>query len=610
MISARTRANLLTAVPALDRLAVEQLEALAKGAEQLAVPRGGILIRQGDPSDAFYFVLSGRFTVHTKGTVEPIAEIAQGQPIGEIGFFAGLARTATVVALRDSSVLAFTREHFQRISDSSPGIRDALIHSLARRLAESVGQTAKISTVVRTLAVIAAGDSRSPTAFTDSLRAVFGSVSRTLVLTESEITERFPRADLDDAVISSWLNELEVDFDFVIYIADPSLTEWTKKCIRQADAVLLVATAGAATELNPSEQLAFSVHPHSARRLVVVHPARVDVTSGTSSWLRQRDVFMHHHVALPDAADIARLFRFLSGRAVGFIAGGGGALGSAHLGAYKAFCEAGAEFDILGGTSVGAAMTAALAYGVEPERVDEGTHNIFVKSRAFRRPTLPRYGLLDHKVFDRALQAEYRDVHLEDLWRPFFAVSSNLSDNSVKVHRRGLVWQAVRASGSVPGLLPPFFTREGEMLVDGGLMDNIPLVPMKRLKTGPNVVVALSVDAPTTYSVDYDSIPGPLQLMASALNPFSRTRLPKVPNILQVLVLSMLAHRRPDLPLSETDILIRPELPGDLGFTSWERHNEVFLHAYRGVGSWIQARAAQGDPGVLAVIGGAGYCAP
>ena len=604
MTSAQTAANLLSAVPALERMGLEQLEALAKGAEQLAVPRGGILVRQGDPSDSFYFVLSGRFTVHTKGTAAPVAEIAQGQPIGEIGFFAGLARTATVVALRDSSVLAFTREHFQRISDSSPGIRDALIHSLARRLADSVAHVAKDLTIVRTLAIIPAGDGRSTPAFTDSLRKVFGSVSRSLVLTGSEITQRFPRGHPDDPAISSWLNALEVDFDFVIYVADQSLTEWTKKCIRQADAVLLVATAGAATELNPSEQLAFSVHPHSARRLVVVHPARVDVTSGTSSWLRQRDVFMHHHVTLQDAADVARLFRFLSGRAVGFIAGGGGALGSAHLGAYKAFCEAGAEFDILGGTSVGAAMTAALAYGVGPERVDEGTHNIFVKSRAFRRPTLPRYGLLDHKVFDRALQAEYRDVHLEDLWRPFFAVSSNLSDNSVKVHRRGLVWQAVRASGSVPGLLPPFFTREGEMLVDGGLMDNIPLVPMKRLKTGPNVVVALSVDAPTTYSVDYDSIPGPLQLMASALNPFSRRRLPKVPSILQVLVLSMLAHRRPDLPLSETDILIRPELPDDLRFTSWERHNEVFLHAYRGVASWIQARVAQRDPAVLAVIGG------
>ena len=80
-------------------------------------------------------------------------------------------------------------------------------------------------------------------------------------------------------------------------------------------------------------------------------------------------------------------------------------------------------------------MTAALAYGVDPERVDEGTHNIFVRSRAFRRPTFPRYGLIDHKVFDRALRAEYRDVVIEDLWRPFFAVSSNLSNNKPRIHR-------------------------------------------------------------------------------------------------------------------------------------------------------------------------------
>ena len=86
-----------------------------------------------------------------------------------------------------------------------------------------------------------------------------------------------------------------------------------------------------------------------------------------------------------DTKDCARLLRFLSGKAVGFIAGGGGALGSAHLGVYKAFQEAGVEADILGGTSVGAAMTAGLAYGVDPDRVDQGTHNIFVTSRAFRR---------------------------------------------------------------------------------------------------------------------------------------------------------------------------------------------------------------------------------
>jgi NTE family protein len=592
------RANPLSAVPTLAGCTLKDLEALATGAEQLALRRGEVLVRQGEPSDALYFVLSGRFTVHRDGSVEPIAEIAQGQPIGEIGFFAGLPRTATVVALRDSRVLAITRDRFHEIGESSPGLRDTLIVSLARRLSE--GRPAKHPTLVRTVAVMPAGGSPPSQAFVDALRNVFGSSSRTLFLMEAEIAARFPDVPLDDPAISNWLNAAEIDSEFIFYIADHALTDWTMKCIRQADALVLVAAAGASVELSPSERFAFSILPLSARRLVVLHQGRTEIVSGTAAWLERRDVFMHHHVALQDESDVRRLFRFLSGRALGFVAGGGGALGSAHLGAYKAFCEAGADFDILGGTSAGAAMMAAFACGADAERVDQGTRNIFVRSRAFRRPTLPRYGLIDHKVFDRALRAEYGDAIIEDLWKPFFAVSSNLSDHKPKIHRRGLVWHAVRASGSVPGMLPPFFTREGEMLVDGALMDNVPLAPMKALKSGPNVIVMLGVDAPTTYAVDYQSIPGPRELAAAMLNPFARRRLPQAPGILQVIMLSMLANR-PYLELSDSDILIRPELPDDLRFTSWERHNEIFLHAYRQTAAWIEARMA--DPAVRAVIG-------
>jgi NTE family protein len=435
------------------------------------------------------------------------------------------------------------------------------------------------------------------------LHRVTGPVGRAIFLTESEVTARYPGGSLDHPALTSWLSSVEAGSDFVFYLADPTLTEWTRKCVRQADVLLLSAKAGASTELNMGERFAFAIHPPSARRLIILHDARSAITSGTAAWLRNRDVFMHHHVALQDGADVQRLFRFLSGRAVGFVAGGGGALGSAHLGAYKAFSEAGADFDIMGGTSVGAAMAAALAYGLSPERVDEGTHNIFVKSRAFRRLTLPRYGLIDHKVFDRALQAEFGNVLIEDLWRPFFAVSTNLGNHSPKVHQHGPVWQAVRASGSIPGVLPPFFTSEGEMLVDGAIMDNVPLAPMTKLKAGPNVVVTLGVEAPTNYAVDYDRIPGARELMAAALNPFAR-RLPQIPNILQVIVLSMLANRRSELELGDMDILINPELPADLRFTSWERHTEVLQQAYRGTASWINTQVAQRDPRVLAVIGG------
>ena len=592
------------AVPTLDGWTVADLEALAAGADQLSLQRGDVLVRQGEPSDTLFFVLSGRFTVHVHGSAEPVAEIAQGQPVGEIGFFAGLPRTATVIALRDSRVLAITRDRFAAISASAPGLRDTVTVSLARRLAGVRAPAVPHPAIMRTIAVVPAGGGPLRQDFVKMLRAVVGSAGSATFLTSGEVAAQFPGVALDDAVISSWLNALEIDCEFVFYVADDALTDWTRKCIRQADSVLLVAAAGAAVEPNASERFAFSILPASARRFVLLHPARTHIVSDTAAWLGARDVFMHHHVALQDVADVRRLFRFLSGRALGFVAGGGGALGSAHPGAYKAFCEAGADFDVLGGTSVGAAMMAAFACGADAERVDEGTRNIFIKSRAFRRLTVPRYALIDHKVFDRALRAEYGDVVIEDLWMPFFAVSSSLSDHVPRIHRRGLLWHAVRASGSIPGMLPPFYTAEGEMLVDGALMDNVPLAPMKALKAGPNVVVALGSDAPVRYPVDYDAIPGPRQLLAAMLNPVARRRLPPAPGIFQVIMLSMMANRPSDLALGDSDVLVRPELPEDLRFAQWERHREIFQQTYRTTAAWIAAQSDK-NPALRAVIGGA-----
>jgi len=603
MSLAKLPANLRSVLDYLDENTLGSLQALAEGAEQRQLARGEILVRQGESPDALYFVLSGRFSVHLAGRTEPIGEIGQGQPIGEIGFFAGMPRTATVKAMRDSRVLVITREHYRQMSESSREIQDAVIVALARRLSGLIDGVGKAQNIVRTIALVWAGGSRPSSQFIDLLRNVFGAARRTIFLSRDEIAAKFANASLEDSMISDWLNSLEAESDFVFYIADPDLTDWTKKCIRQADAILLVARAGAPVELNSAEQFAFSIHAHSVRRLAILHDARTPIASGTPYWLAARDVLMHHHVALVDDADVRRLFRFFTGQALGFVAGGGGVRGSAHLGVYKAFCEAGAEFDILGGTSSGAAMAAALAYGVDPERVDEGTHNIFVKRRAFRRPTFPRYGLIDHKVFDAALKAEYGDTLIEDLWRPYFAVSSNLSDHMPRIHRRGLVWHAVRASGSIPAVLPPFFTKEGEMLVDGALVDNIPLGQMKAMKIGPNVVVAPGLESPTSYAVDYEAIPGAFELIGAMLNPFSRRRLPQVPSMLQVIMLSMLADHRPEPLLNETDILIRPELPDDVRFTNWERHSEVFMKSYHGVASWIQARVAANDSRVLAVIG-------
>jgi NTE family protein len=598
-------ARLLSATLMFDRASLLALEALAAESDRRVLRRGEVLVREGDPSDRFFIVLSGRFTVHKGDSTVAVAEIAQGELVGEVGFFAGLPRTATVLAARDSIVLEIRRNHFEKAAEALPSLREAVTTFLARRFAmQSASSSLKEHTKIRTLAIIPAGGSRISPVFIRHLQKAFDAATRAQFVAQADIHARFAGLPTHDQPILNWLNELEAETEFIVYVADEEPNEWTRVCIRQADTVLLLANASCSPRLNPSEELSLSVHPPSAGRLVLIHDNRTAAVSGTPAWLDERPhVGQHHHVALGDGADIQRLVRFISGKARGFVAAGGGSLGSAHLGVYKAFVEAGARFDYLGGTSSGAAMMAGFARGLDAEQIDRGTHNIFIKSRAFRRPTLPHFALLDHKAFDRALRAEYGDVLIEDLWLPFFALSTNLSSRQPHVHRRGKLWQAVRASGSIPGILPPFFTADGDMLVDGAIMNNLPLEQMKELKTGPNVVVSFGSSGPQKYHIDYDRIPGASELAVALLNPFGRARLQPVPSMLQVIAASMLAHGRQDIAVGEEDVLVCPQVSSTISFMDWSQHSELFSDAYDRTGRWIEERLRQNDSGLRALLG-------
>jgi hypothetical protein len=142
------------------------------------------------------------------------------------------------------------------------------------------------------------------------------------------MTNRFPDASPDHPTASRWLNQCENDHDLVIYLGDETAATWTQKAIRQADQVLICVHGAPTKELNAAEELAFLTHLQTHRRLVIVHERR-NVTAagtmaaGTKSWLSSRPVSMHHHVSVEDDTDFSRLHRFLTGRAIGFVAGGG-----------------------------------------------------------------------------------------------------------------------------------------------------------------------------------------------------------------------------------------------------------------------------------------------
>jgi NTE family protein len=313
---------------------------------------------------------------------------------------------------------------------------------------------------------------------------------------------------------------------------------------------------------------------------------------------------MHHHVALEDQVDIDSLIRFLSGRAIGFVAAGGGSFGTAHVGIYQAFRERGAIFDVFVGTSVGAAMAAGFAKNLEAGDLERGTHDIFVRSRSFRRPTWPRYALLDHKAFDRALAGQYgRDCRIEDCWRPFAAVATNLSTHNLELIRSGVLWHAVRASSAIPGLLPPFYTPEGAMLVDGCLIDNVPLAQMHQLKSGPNLVVHFGEPAAEMFDVEYAALPGRLELITTMLMPFRKKLLPAAPSAVNVLWRSLVAHQRYDtLPTGPLDMVMRPPPPLGIDVTDFDRHTEIFHASYLWAKEAIDALEAEANSAVTAIL--------
>ncbi len=565
------------------QLDAAEMTELAARFETRSLKRGETVIRQGEPADALYIVVSGRFSVTRTGRRAPIAEIGPDQPIGEIGFITNTnSRTATVTAMRDSIVLRLDRKDFEQLTRKHPMIWRSLALTLAGRLAATTAAApAPPDPRPRTITIIRAGGSPQPMAFYLKMATIFETAGKTLVLDSQSAPDAVKvGARIESAAATRSLNALEAGADFVLFLADAEPTAWTEKVIRHADLVLAVGQHDGDHAINELEQLAAKFVASDAIRLVLLHPRRERV-SGTSRWLAGRNVAMHHHVAMNDEKDFARLFRFIAGEARGLVACGGGALCASHVGIYRALLERGYEFDIMGGTSAGSAMVAAFALGSSPEEVDDAIHDIFVANRAMKRYTLPRYSLLDHAHFDTQLRRYFGGIDIEDLWLPFYAVSTNLSSYRLHVHRQGDLWTAVRASASIPVLLPPIYTAEGEMLVDGALLDNVPIGAMHDLKSGPNVVVSFLLPEMERFNVDYDALPSRSLLMRAAINPLRRARLPEAPGLATVLMRSLMANRQDyQRHIGSDDILLVPPIAADIGFLDWHRHKELVQSGY------------------------------
>ncbi|KAK7465552.1 phosphatidylcholine and lysophosphatidylcholine phospholipase [Stygiomarasmius scandens] len=526
--------------------------------------------------------------------VNIVGEYGQGDTVGELDVITSSKRRNTAHAIRDTELIRMPQTLFNAISARLPlSELLRMIASRVRVEVDSAGRSKPASDIgynnnLKTIAVLPASKNVPIDDFSRKLQsALEGIGSSTAYLNQASMSSHLGRhafTRMGKLKAAGWLADLEQNYRTVLYVVDSAVnSSWTQTCIRQADFVLVIGM-GDDPALGEYERLLLSMKTTARKELVLLHPDRSVAPGSTREWLKVRPwVHQHLHVELPGLVlpisrsavlpkdpdpmtalknlkdkvqheikkyrggsldprpqrlphtnDFSRLARRICGRSIGLVLGGGGARGISHLGFIRALEEYGVPIDHIGGTSIGALIGGLyaregdiLSSSGRAKHFSGRMGNIW---RILSDVTYPIVAYTTGHEFNRALYKAFYDLHIEDMWLPFYCNTTNINTSRMEIHQTGYAWRFIRGSMTLVGLLPPLCDN-GSMLVDGGYVDNLPVSTM--FSMGASAVFACDVgsiddNSPRTFG---DHVSG-WWLLVNRWNPFSNARL--VPAITEI----------------------------------------------------------------------------
>ncbi len=565
----------LKSIPFLEDVPKRALKAAGREARWFALPAGWELFKAGEESSSIYFVLSGSlgaFRTAPDGRSEFIGHIRAGEPVGEMALFEGgidedgdgiadnAPHTSSVYALRDAEILEISRKGFDRLVKAEPEILNAMIRLMLTRLRE--GRKPNRRNAPKVFALVAT----SPT-IDLKLRARTLKASLDRLGVKSKIVDENEGTDKP----MGYFDELEANNDVVMLVSSVGDTAWYRLSVRQADRIWVVGRADArpSNPLMPEDNS--PAHSLKLIDVVLLHHGSERRASRPIEWLDAAGAARVFHWQGMDHASCDRLARVMAGRSVGLVLSGGGARAYAHIGVVKALREANIPIDFVGGASMGAVVAACVAMGWDDTEIDRRIRKAFVETNPLGDYNLPVVGLVRGRRVNTRLHEHFGDAEIGDLDIPFFALSTNLTDGTYRVHRRGELRKALRATISLPGILPPV-VHDGEVLVDGAVLNNFPTDVMSELHRG--VVIGSDVSrAPEGLKAeDFENPPGFFRWVWN--NGFSAA-----PPIAGLLMRSATISVNPLANREFVDMLVVPELK-DIELRDWEAYDDAVAAGY------------------------------
>ncbi len=533
---------------------------------------GDYLFHQGDTDKALYIVVQGLFRSIQEhhGTSKILGDIGISEPVGEFAFFSHEPRSASVVALRDSSFLKVDESAYALLSERFPALPIALTRYIMERLKKNnlrSGGGGK----PKNIALIKLDDAHDVEDYTALIKEEFSSMGTSFNIydhhccDETGMDELFDQMDNHDG-----LNFL---------ICDERNHDWTQRSILYSDLIILGAEFASDSRIRKIEQQ-FKLYSNDLLSkkvfLLLMHEESAPEPSDTRRWFDKRTFDLHIHMRRNHVKDARRFCRILLHKAIGLVLGGGGAKGYAHAGALKAMMEQGMEFDFVGGSSIGALMAIAITRS----DFDLQTIEKICREGAEHKVTtndydLPMISLMTGNKMRRYLNHFLQDVYIEDLWVSTFCVTTNFSAANVAVHEYGLARKYMEASVAIPGVFPPVII-DKQLHVDGGVMDNLPIEAMSSKPV--DHIVAISLTSTDAREINRSDIPSGRTLAMTKLKRKQKTHLPGMTSLL-INSLTLSSRQKQEVNKNRASFYMELNLKG-FGFLDWTKWKQLIDKGY------------------------------
>jgi len=563
--------GLLRNVQLFARLPDQLLERITGRVGELRVPAGQWVLRQGERADRLFVVRSGRVEIVDEGPPEVLVRVLRrGDVLGELALLGEGLRSASARARRDTELLTLDRESFETLIREAPEFALALTRELGARLASSLAPMAS-EALPRIIAVIGLDDGVD-----------LGEVARGL----AETLGRYGSVTTLHEGTLETIEQAEADVERLILVGGRTPDgAWTATCLSEADRLIAIASGESAhawlahaSSLDGCELLVFggSVPADTLARLgprelqVVVDPAR-------------------------RFEAVAALGRRIAGRSPGVVLSGGGARALAHIGVIEELRSAGVHIDRVAGVSLGSLVAAATAAEYSSEGMYAAFEQNFVRTNPTRDYVPPTYSMLRGLKVRKLLEDAFGERRIEELALRFFCVSCDLIAREAVVHRAGRLSEALYPSLAIPGVFPPMATADRRLLVDGGVLDNLPVETMASSGTGP--VIAVDVTGRTgEFERPERAVLAPLsRTIRHAFTGFEA----QIPRLGETIVRSILVGSSDTVAAARrhADVTITPSVD-DIGLMEWKA-----LPRARELGRRAALDALQGAPELHSRLG-------